>query len=163
MRLTRFGNGIERFSKMCNGVSCIAVLAMMCIVCANVALRFMKAPILGTFEYVTLISSVLISFGLAHTMVIKGHVAVDLVMRRFSKRTQAIVDSIMSILALYVFGTVTWAVAKYAYQNFKNNVATETMEVPLYPFNFLVSFGLLIFLFVLLNEIILSITKAVQK
>jgi TRAP-type C4-dicarboxylate transport system permease small subunit len=163
MRLVRFENGVNRFSKWCNWISCIAVLLMMCVVCANVVLRFFDSPILGAFEYVTLISSVMISFGLAHTGVIKGHVAVDLVMQRFSERTQAVVNSIITIVTFSIFGIVTWWLAKFAYHNYKLNIATETMEIPLHPFIFVISFGCLVFLFVLLNEIINSLAKVVKK
>ena len=163
MRLASFENGINRFSSWCNWISCIAVLLMMCIVCANVILHFFDAPILGTFEYVTLISTVIISFGLAHTGVIKGHVAVDLVMRRFPERFQEIVSAVTNIIALIIFGVITRALAKYAYDNYKMNVATETMNIPLYPFIYVIAFGFLVYLLVILVEIINSISKVINK
>ena len=163
MQWAKFENGINRFCSWCNWVSCIAVLVMMCVVCANVVLHFFNMPILGTYEYVKLISSIIISFGLAYTGVIKGHVAVDLVMRRFSERTQEVVNSITNILAICVFGPVTWWLAKYAYDNFRLNVATETMNIAIYPFIFMISFGSFVFLFVLLNEVINSIVKVSKK
>jgi TRAP-type C4-dicarboxylate transport system permease small subunit len=163
MGLTKFENWTNRFCNWCNWISCAAVLLMMCVVCANVVLHFFNIPLLGTYEYVTLISSVIISFGLAHTGVIKGHVAVDLVMRRFSERTQAVVGSITNIIALVVFGIVTWRLARYAYDNFRLHVATETMNIPIYPFITLISFGSFVFLFVLINEMINSIAKVVKK
>ncbi|MBN2060354.1 MAG: TRAP transporter small permease [Deltaproteobacteria bacterium] len=163
MLLSKFENGINRFSLWCNWISCIAVLIMMCIVCANVILHFFDMPILGAHEYVTLISTVIISFGLAHTGVIKGHVAVDLVMRRFSERTQAIVSSITGIVAIIIFAIIMWWMAKYGYNNFKLNLATETMEIPIYPFIFVISFGFLIYLIVLIVEFFNSIVMVFKK
>jgi len=95
--------------------------------------------------------------------VIKGHVAVALVMQRFSERTQAVVNSIITIVTFSIFGIVAWWLAKFAYHNYKLNIATETMEIPLHPFIFVISFGCLVFLFVLLNEIINSLAKVVKK
>ena len=163
MRLASFENGVNRFSKWCNWLSCAAVLLMMCVIITNVILRFFNMTILGTYEYVELISAVIISFGLAHTGVIKGHVAVDLVLRRFSERAQAVVETIIAILALGVCGIVTWRLAQFGYQNFKLNLATETMAIPLYPFNLMIAFGFLVFLFVLISDIMKSIAKAVKK
>lgn len=163
MRLARLENGIHRFSRWCNWVSCIAVLLMMCVVFANVVLSFFDKPVLGAYEYVKLISAVIISLGLAHTGVVKGHVAVDLFMRRFSERTQAVVDSVITTVVLGIVGIITWGLAKFAYQNFKMNVATESMEIPLYPFIFILSFGFFVFFFVLFNDIINSIAKVFKR
>jgi len=163
MRLAGFENGVKRFSKWCNWLSCIAVLLMMCVVCVNVVLRFFDSAVLGTFEYVELISAVIISFGLAHTGVIKAHVAVDLVMRRFSERIQAAVETILNIVALGFFGIVTWRLVQFGNQNFRLHLATESMAIPLYPFNYMISFGFFVLLFVIVSDIINSIAKVVKK
>jgi TRAP-type mannitol/chloroaromatic compound transport system permease small subunit len=163
MGLASFENGVNRFSRWCNWLSCAAVLVMMCVVCGNVVLRFFDAPILGTYEYVELISAVIISFGLAHTGVVKGHVAVDLVMRRFSERVQAAVGAVITTIALGVFVVVTWRLAQFGYQNYRLELATETMDIPLFPFNFMIAFGFLVLLLVLISELIQSILKAVKK
>lgn len=160
--MATFDKLIHRFSNWCNWVACIAVLLLMGVVCGNVVLRFFDLPILGTFEYVTLLSSIAISFGLAYTAIIGGHVAVDLVMRRFSQRVQMIVDSITGIVALGVFAVIIWWIAVYAYNNYKIGLVTETMEIPLYPFMYGISFGFLIFSLVLLTEVIRSVMKAVK-
>jgi TRAP-type C4-dicarboxylate transport system permease small subunit len=136
---------------------------MMCVVFFNVVLSLFDKPILGAYEYVKLISAVIISFGLAHTGVVKGHVAVDLFMRRFSERIQAVVDSIVTTVVLGIVAIVTWGLAKFAYQNFKLHVATESMEIPLYPFIFIISFGFFVFFFVLFSDILNSIAKVFKR
>lgn len=163
MGSARFEDGINRFSKWCNWISCIAVLVMMGVVCSNVILSLFKMPILGTHEYVQMISSVIVAFGLAYTGVINGHVAVDLVMRRFPERIQAAVDCITTTLTLVVLGLVTWWLARFAHHNFKLNIATETMEIPLYIFIAMISFGFFVLLFVFINDIIKSLAKLVKK
>lgn len=163
MRLAGFENGINRFSRWCNWLSCAAVLLMMCVVFLNVVLGLFNKPFLGAYEYVELISAVIISFGLAHTGVIKGHVAVDLFMRRFPERIQAVVDTIVTTMVLGAVGTIAWGLAKFAYQNFRQNVATESMEIPLYPFIFIISFGFFVLFFVLLNDIVNSIAKVFKR
>jgi TRAP-type mannitol/chloroaromatic compound transport system permease small subunit len=118
-------------------------------------------PILGTFEYVTLISAVIISFGLAHTGVVKGHVAVDLIMRRFPERVQGVIEAVTTLVALVVFAIVTWRLAQFGFQNYRLDLATETMAIPLYPFNLMIAFGFFVLLFVLISDILKSIKKAV--
>jgi TRAP-type C4-dicarboxylate transport system permease small subunit len=163
MRLAGFEDGVNRFSRWCNWLSCVAVVLMMCVVFVNVVLSLFDRPILGAYEYVQLISAVIISFGLAHTGVIKGHVAVDLFMRRFPERIQAVVDTIITTVVLGIVGIVTWGLAKFAYQNFRQHVATESMEIPLYPFIFIISFGFFVLFFVLLNDIVNAIAKVFKR
>ncbi|MFV0439038.1 MAG: TRAP transporter small permease subunit [Desulfopila sp.] len=163
MQLSSFDNGVNAISRWCNWISCAAVLVMMLLVCANVILSLFDIPILGTYEYVTLTSAVVIAFGLAHTMVVKGHVAVDLVMRRFSRKVQAIVETITGILTLGIFAIVTWRLVQFGFHNYTMHLATETMDIPLYPFNFMIAFGFFLLLFVLVNNIIKSMAEVVTK
>lgn len=158
----RFASFINRSSVWCGWLSCAAVLAMMCIVIANVVVRFFGLTIVGTYEYVILISSVLVSFALVYTTMIGGHVAVDLVMRRFSQRTQGIVGAITGVLSVIMFGMITVRLGRFAHQNMTMNLVTETAEIPLYPFMFGATFALVVCCFLLVVGLIKSVSKAVS-
>ncbi len=154
---------VNNTSRWCNWVAGGAAVAMVIVVCGNVILRFFSRPILGTFEYVCFLAAVIISFALAHCFIQKGHVAVELIVRRFSERTQAIIDTATGILSLVTFGIITWQCGAFATRMMGLGLETETMEIPLYPFIYGVTFGFLVFLIALLLDLFKSLAKAVKK
>ena len=154
---------VNHTSRWCNWVAGGAAVAMVVLVCGNVVLRFFSRPILGTFEYVCFLAAVIISFALAYCSIQKGHVAVELIVRRFSERTQAIIDTATGILSLGTFGIITWQCGAFATRMWHLGLETETMEMPLFPVLYGLTFGFLVFLMTLLIDLFKSLAKAVKK
>lgn len=140
-----------------------ALVTIMLLIVGNVLLRIAWEPILGTYDLVSFLGAVLISFALAHCAVQKGHVAVGVVVERLSQRTQAITDSITGILSVGVFAMIGWQCIVYATKLWQGNVLSYTLLVPYFPLVYGVGFGCIILSLVLLVGFFKSVAKAVKK
>lgn len=90
-------------------IGSIATAGIVLIVFVDVCGRyFLNKPLQGAYELVEQGMGVLGGFAIMYAAVKQGHVAIDLVPRRFSRRTQMIMQSTFSFLG---FGT--WAVVAY--------------------------------------------------
>jgi len=120
------------------------LVAMITITGANIVLRLFGLPIRGTFELMGYFGAVVTAFALGYTQIKRGHIAVDIVVLRFSKNTQKILLAVNHLICMAFFVIVTWQVAKYATTLWQTGEVTETLQIIYYPFTYAVALGCLI-------------------
>ncbi len=118
-----------------------AIVAMMTLTCADVALRFFRRPITGTYEMIAFLGALAVSLAIAHTSAEKGHVAVNLVVRLLPKRAQGVVESIIALLSLTLFALIAWHTVLYGLTSQRAGEVSLTLEFSLYPIIYGVAFG----------------------
>lgn len=158
-----FKQVVYSVSRMLSKVSGVALVSVMGLVVVNVALRFLGHPILGTYEFVSFLTAVVISLGLADCAVHKGHVAITLVADRFSQRIQVIVDIVGAILGTGLFLVLSWVCSAYAIAMWHSGEVSPTIEVVYYPFIFVVAFGFLVLALVLLVDLLKSRAQVIKE
>jgi len=117
------------------------MIAMIFLTCANVFLRFVWIPVSGTFELMGYFGAVLTAFALGYTQIRRGHIAVDIVVLRFSKKTQGILNAINNVIGVVFFALVAWQISKYATTLWETGEVTETLQIIYYPFTYGVALG----------------------
>ena len=117
------------------------LIAMIFLTCANVFLRFVWIPVSGTFELMGYFGAVLTAFALGYTQLKNGHIAVDIVVLRFSKKTQKILHGINYLICMVFFALVAWQISKYAANLWETGEVTETLQIIYYPFAYAVAVG----------------------
>lgn len=150
---------IHGLSRMLNIVSGIVLAIMMGLVFINVLIRAVWRPILGAYEITAFLAALVIALAVAHCAVKKGHVAITLLADRLSQRVQAVLDAIVSILGFALYTVLAWQVTKYAVVIIKSGEVSITLELPFYPFVFVIAFGILMLALVLLNDFFRSIPR----
>ena len=140
-----------------------AAVILMALVITNIVLRFAWRPLLGTYEFVSFLSAVVISFALAHCAVQGGHIAVTLVVDRLPPRAQAIVDIVVNTVSIIFFGLTVWQITLYATDMVVSGEVSPTTKTPFYPFVYGVALGFLALCLVLLVDLSKSISRAVGK
>lgn len=115
--------------------------AMILLTCANIFLRIIWVPVRGTFELMGYFGAVLTAFALGYTQIKRGHIAVDVLVLGFSKKTQRILNGINYFICMIFFSLVSWQIAKYATTLLKTGEVTETLRIIYYPFTYGVAFG----------------------
>jgi TRAP-type C4-dicarboxylate transport system permease small subunit len=136
---------LDRVSKFLNLVlvwiaGCFLV-AMVLLTCSNIFLRIVWVPIMGTFELMGFFGAIVTAFALGYTQIKKGHIAVDIVVLRFSKKTKSILNTVNSFICMSFFAFVTWQITKYGTTLWKTGEMTETLRIIYYPFTYAVAFG----------------------
>jgi len=136
---------------------------MMLLVVGNIMLRIVWRPIFGTYDFVMFLGSVVVAFALAYCAIQGGHVAVDILVARFSPRTQAIIDSSTSILSIGIFAIIAWQCSVYGTDMWRTGEVSMSVHIPFYPFVYGVGFGCAVLGLVLLADLFKSLAKAVRK
>ena len=133
------------------------LLAMIAITGANIVIRLFWLPIRGTFELMGYFGAVVTAFALGYTQIKRGHIAVDIVVLRFSEKVQRILHAVNHLICMAFFSIVTWQVFKYAMTLRETGEVTETLQIIYYPFTYAVALGCLIMAFTFLVDFLKSI------
>ncbi len=96
---------------------------------------------------------------MAYTTAERGHVAVDLVVRLFPKKVQGLVESIVSLLGIILFGLISWQSLVYGMSYQKSGEVSMTLKLPLYPIIYGIALGAAAVCFVLVIDLLTALTK----
>lgn len=117
---------------------------MILITCANILLRLVWVPLRGTFELMGYFGAIVTAFALGYAQIGRSHIAVDILVLRFSKRTRKILNGINYLVCTAFFTIVSWQIARYATTLWQTGEVTETLRFAYYPFTYGVSLGCLV-------------------
>lgn len=152
---------LEKISKILNQVllwiAGLFLLAMITITGANIVLRLFGLPLRGTFELMGYFGAVVTAFALGYTQIKRVHIAVDIVVLRFSKKSQKILHAVNHLVCMVFFVIVTRQVSKYATTLWETGEVTETLQIVYYPFTYAVALGCLILAFTFFVDFLKSI------
>ena len=141
-------------------IAAMAIFSMMALTSIDVFLRyFFRKPIPGTYEIVALLGAIAVSFAVAHTLAERGHVAVSLIVQIFPKRLQGIIESIISIFGIILFGLIAWQSVLYGMDCQRSGEVSLTLELPFYP----VIYGVALCAVVVCLVLLVDLANAVAK
>lgn len=132
---------------------------MIFLTCANIFLRAVWVPIAGTFELMGYFGAVITAFALGYTQINRGHIAVDVIVLRFSERTRRMLHIINSLICMVFFALVTWQIAMYGTTLWKTGEVTETLRIIYYPFTYAVALGCALLSLVFLTDVLKSFVQ----
>ncbi len=121
-----------------------ALFSTMAIIVTNVVIRIWWKPLDGTYEIVEILGALLLSLGVAYCAVKKGHVSVDVLVEQFPKEIQHIIDTITNLIASVFIFAIGREAIRQAERVMNRGGRTDHLGIPIYPFYYLVAFGLLI-------------------
>ena len=151
---------IQIFVKILVFVGGLFLVAMVCLTCANIFFRIVWFPIRGTFEFMGYFGAIVTAFALAYTEMNRGHIAVDVMVNRFSRLTQKILHFVNSLVCFVFFAIATWYIFKKATILLRTGEVTETLQIIYYPFTYAVALGFGVLSLVLLSNAIKIIFPA---
>ena len=129
---------------------------MILLTCANIFLRIVWVPIKGTFELMGYCGAVIMAFALGYTQMGRGHIAVDVLVLRFSERARRILMGINAFICTIFFALAAWQIAEYATTLWKTGEITETLRIIYYPFIYGVALGCATLSLVFLTDLLKS-------
>ncbi len=144
-------------------VGAFSIAAMMFLTCADVIMRAFGHPIFGAVEISGFLATTALACALPYTHSMKGHVGVDMLVRRMSDRGQAIVDFITGTLSMVLFGLISWQSFVYAGSMKQSGEVSMTLEFPAYIFIYFIGFAFSVFTLAILLDVIQYIKKVFQK
>ena len=151
---------ISRFlNQVLMGIAGCFMIAMILLACANIFLRLVWVPVRGTFELMGYFGAIVTAFALGYTQIRRGHIAVDILVQRFSKRTRRILNSLNYFICMIFFALVSRQVAGYATTLKETGEVTETLRIIYHPFTYGVALGCAILSLVFLTDFLKTVFK----
>src|SRR5690625_2621172 len=99
---------IQSITQFTSWIALATMALMMVFITFGVTSRALNHPILGDVEIVQLGMVVLIMLGLAYTQSQNAHISIGLVVDRFPKRIQALLDVLAYVLTFSVSFLIAW-------------------------------------------------------
>jgi TRAP-type C4-dicarboxylate transport system permease small subunit len=155
---------INQVSRAAGILALIFLLAMMVLTVSDVFLRyFFNHPILGSIELVEYFMVVAGFLGIAWCAIKGGHVKVDLLLSHLPPRIQTIIDSFTLFLTMTVVPLVAWQGFAQARRARHTKSASAILEIPDYPFYFVVGISFTLLFLVQVILLVKYIARAIKR
>lgn len=155
---------VKGVSSILDKLAGLCIFSVMLLIVTNIILRTVfNQPILGTYELVGFLTAMGVALALAHCAFQEGHIAVSFIMERFPLKIQAITAVFVSVVSLVFWVATVWSLGKFAYAMKIRGLVSPSAEIPVYPFIYLVAFGLLGLCLVLLLKFLVSFREVLGK
>lgn len=150
-----FLNKMRDLSQFLYIIAGITLAFMMCLTVLDVILRTFRKPIVGTYELVAFSGAVVIGFSVPFTSWVRGHIYVDFLISRFSRKVKNVIHVATRCLVIWLFLMAGWNLIKYGMDLQKSGEVSLTLEMPFYP----VAYGIGVCCFVQCVVILCDILK----
>ncbi|MFX4262718.1 TRAP transporter small permease [Pelotomaculum propionicicum] len=156
-----FSGLVTGLSRVLDQAAGFFLVTTMVLVTVNILLRtIIKAPVFGAYEYVGLLTAVVIGLSLAFCGVQNAHIDISLVVDWLPARLRAVLNALINFISMCFLGGSAWYVGAYARSMMDSGLVSSTTQVPVYPFVFLIALGMLVYCLVLLVRSIEFFVKA---
>jgi TRAP-type transport system small permease protein len=152
MSIRQLGKEIERRVHQISRILMYAVTVLLFLIMlmqtVDVFGRYLfDKPLKAAMDYIEVAMSLLVFWGLAYCASENGHVKVDVVTARLSKRVVNIIDRFTFGAGAFILAIITWRLAFRAWSILQNlpGPVTLTMLIPYWPFLILATIGCFFF------------------
>lgn len=112
------------------------------LVAANILMRTLfNRPIVGTYELVGYLTAAAIGLALAHCAVQNSHIAVGFLADRLPERIQRLIGFFIDLPSTVFLSLAAWHLSRYAAVIAASGRVSPTIQIPFYPFIYLVALG----------------------
>jgi TRAP-type C4-dicarboxylate transport system permease small subunit len=120
-------------NKILSYIGAAALTFMMLLTVADVILRAGGRPILGTYEIVSFSLAIVIGFTIPKVSLDRGHVFMEIVLDKVSKRSKAILNTFTRLLCLILFAIVGYNLFLIGNELITSGEVSSTLKLPFYP------------------------------
>lgn len=119
-------------------VSGLSLFVMIGAICLDVILRLqwvnkaVGVTLVGVFDVVRIAGAITLAAALPYTTAVKGHVAIEYFFHRLNRTSRLVVDSLMRLLSMGLFGFLGWRSIVYGVDLRRVGQVTQTLEWPIF-------------------------------
>jgi len=157
--MKRFFDSVKGAASVLSVIAGAALVFLMLLTIADVGLRILGRPIVGTYELVGLAGAVAIGLSLPLTSWVRGHIYVDSFVARLPRVPRAVLNIATRLLVLALFLMIGWNLFKYAMDLRSAGEVTPTLRVPFFP----VALGVGLSCFIECLVMVADIVKILRK
>lgn len=154
----KFFAWLQKITAMLNGVAAWVIFLLMLLTVINVLLRkLVGISITGTAEVSEFMMIVLVFFALAQAEIMNRNVTVSLLMDRFKPGTQRHIAIFAYLANTLLFVFITAAAINYGSSLKDSCEVSMVLQIPKYPFVYIIAAGAAVLSFVFLKKSLASI------
>lgn len=135
-------------------VSCVSLVFIIAITMADIILRAIYKPIIGTYELVSFAGAVTIGLALPMTAWEKGHVFMEFIVEKLSVKTQALLSVVTRVLVTLLFFFIGIALYVVGTEMRTSGEIALSLKIPVYPIVYAISLVCFFLCIVYIFEII---------
>jgi TRAP-type C4-dicarboxylate transport system permease small subunit len=124
---------LQFISKLLNIIAGLSVTVMMLLTVADVLLRAGGHPFIGTYEIVALLLALVIGFGIPQVSLDRGHVYMEFLLDKLSKRNRRVMHTFTRVLCLTLFAFIGVNLFNVGAGFRSSGEVTATIQLPFYP------------------------------
>jgi len=143
-----------KISKILSYIGAAALTFMMLLTVADVFMRAGGRPILGTYELVALSLAIVIGFTIPKVSLDRGHVYMEIVLDKLSKRNKAVLNTFTRIMCLILFTIVGYNLFLIGSEFHTSGEVSSTLKLPFFPIPYFVGVCCFVECFVFIFDII---------
>ena len=113
-------------------VAALAIVVMILVTCVDVVGRRLGYPLKGTYDVVELLGAIMIAGALPYTTACKGHVAIEFLLQKLSRRGRIVLDTFVRLACILLFGFLTWRFIQYGCDLRASGQVTLTLQWPVF-------------------------------
>jgi TRAP-type C4-dicarboxylate transport system permease small subunit len=140
-------------------VSGLGLGFMMLVTLADVAMRYIGRPIVGSMELISFTSAVVIGFAIPYTSWTKGHIIVDFLMEMLSPKSVRILRIITRCLGIALFLFAAYNFIAYGLDLIRSKEVTPGLRIPYYPITFGLALSCLLQTLTLVCDLITTVKE----
>jgi len=114
------------------GVAGASLMAMVVITSLDVILRKFSLSFTGAYDLVKIAAVITAAAALPYTTAVKGHVAIEFFFHRLGPRGRVVVDAVMRLGGMALFGLLAWGCLGYGESLRTKGEVSMTLQVPIF-------------------------------
>ncbi|MCL6476928.1 MAG: TRAP transporter small permease [Peptococcaceae bacterium] len=159
--------GLERvaypLSKMVNNIGVSILMFMMIVMVLDILLRLLfNKPILGLYELVEFMMVVTVFFGFSYTQIEKGHISVEMFVRKAPERVRTVIEAINHFVGMVLFLMICWGGLQQVKNVYLKGDVSAALSIPVWPFVIAVVIGSTLMSLVLLKDVLSCLDQALS-
>lgn len=151
---SKLGGLLRIVSKILSVVGGTALTLMMFLTVSDVIMRSVGYPILGAYEMVALLLAVVIGFAIPLVSLDKGHVIVEFLLEKLSKRAKAVMITFTRILCIFLFAVIGYNLFLIGNEFHISGEVSSTLKIPFFPIAYCVGVCCFVQCLVLVSDIV---------
>lgn len=145
---------VGNVSRYLDYVSRLVIVIMMLLSVGNILGSLLWKPIFGTYELVSFLTVLALSFSIPYCQVKDTHVSVSFVTDLLPIRVQRALTLFNKCVGAVLFLILGWRSVLYAADLWRKSEVSGTLQLPIFPFVLAVSLGCILLALVLVANLI---------
>jgi TRAP-type C4-dicarboxylate transport system permease small subunit len=137
-----------------NHIGAAALTFMIGLTVSDVLLRAFGHPIMGTYEIVSQSLAIVIGFGIPKVSFDRGHVYMEFVTEKLSKKGKAVLNTFTRVICILLFILIAYNLIGVGNEFRLSGEVTSTIRLPFYPLAYGVGVCCFLQVFVFLYDIV---------